>query len=109
MQKQTCPRRFEAFAYGYGIENEDTWQVRDGRKYCSYCGSLNSADFLNLAEHTRVIPTDKDYKAYIGNDKFYFQHLDREQQQRFIEVINIQDLYVLPYFVQVVNDDIGIK
>jgi hypothetical protein len=57
-----------------------------------------------------VIPTDKNYKAYIepGHRKFYFQHLSAAQQQRLIDLLNQKAVafeypgyfYQLPYFIQ---------
>ena len=60
-----CPRRDENFAYP-GLPKEDRWIDRDGRKVCSYCGSLHPDSFMEcLRDGCLVEPTDKNYKAYI--------------------------------------------
>lgn len=60
-----------------------------------------------------IIPTDKNYKLYIRingqkEQKFYFQHFNKEQRTQFIAMYNLEDrpftmfypgyFYVLPYF-----------
>jgi len=97
-----CPRREED-----GHEGVDQWREGDT---CSYCGSMNPDRFMEEAEKgTKLIPTDKKYKVYVGDHrKFYFQHLRKEQQERFIELVNAGTLvigypgyfYVLPFFTK---------
>ncbi len=64
--KHTCPSRLEAFANGYGVENEDTWREDDT---CSYCGSLNQDVFMARCAvgDVELTPTDKNYKVYVRN------------------------------------------
>lgn len=100
-----CPRRAESlFA---PRDREDRWREDNT---CSYCGSLNPDEFLRRAEASEQLgPTDKNYKVYVGaRDKFYFQHLDETQQQRFVDLHNAKKLavdypghfYVLPFFMR---------
>ena len=119
MSKHTCPRRNEG--YGYGHENEDTWRpshLDAGGRVCSFCGGLHPAEFIERVERgEQLIPTDKNYKAYIGpdNQKVYFQHLDQAQRDRLIELHNAGKIsfdypgywYRLPYFARRITDDDG--
>lgn len=114
----TCQRRFDDFAYGYGIENKDSWIQRSGKQYCSYCGSLSSEDFFKLAEScAKITPTDKSYKVYIENDKLYFQHLSENDKAKFVDLLNAYKLniaypfyfYTLPYFVNFQNGRFSLK
>lgn len=82
---------------------------------CSYCGSIHpDLLFEQIENGATITPTDKSYKIYVdlvdhrvaGAGKFYFQHLSREQQDRFIDLVNAKAVklghpgyfYVLPYF-----------
>lgn len=69
-------------------------------------------EFLERIEAgATVIPTDKNYKAYIeddsGHDKFYYETLSVEQQAKFIELYNEGKMkigfpghfYVPPFFM----------
>lgn len=85
-----CPRRAEA---PFQItEPPDRW--RDGgmgtqTRSCSYCGSAHPDDFMEaVRNHTKIGPTDKSYKLYIGDydGKFYTQHLDPDQGAEFIDL-----------------------
>ena len=103
-----CPRRGES-AGPFKLPEEDAWG--EG-KTCSYCGSLDPDVFLDRARKGEELgPTDKDYKVYVGktdNEKFYFQHLGREQRVEFVRLMNEKKLnigypghfYVLPFFVR---------
>ena len=110
-QPFTCGRRAEQGMtdadgpfVGAGV-NLDYW--RENRT-CSYCGSAHPDDvFAEIDAGVQFTPTDKSYKLYIGNHrKFYFQHFDSEQQQRFIDAINAGRVrlaapgyfYTLPFF-----------
>jgi hypothetical protein len=89
----------------------DEWMEAPRREgeltpFCSFCGSLNPAKFLDLIRQGwSVGPTDKNYKAYLsrtsespaGEDarptrhvqsKFYYVHLSPEQQREFIDLYN---------------------
>lgn len=61
-----CPRRSEVARLGYTLPYEDTWQADS----CSYCGSLHPDIFMSRLKASDVIlvPTDKNYKAYLRND-----------------------------------------
>lgn len=99
-----CPRRAEAGPM-FKLPEFDTW--RDD-KTCSYCGSMSEAAFFEALEAGDELgPTDKSYKAYIGERrKFYFQHLSPEGQNKLIQMVNDKAIkfgfpghfYVLPYF-----------
>lgn len=109
----TCPRRVEGPRYD--TLNEDYWR-EDGT--CSYCGSCSPDAFLwDIGNGVVIAPTDKDYKVYLGNGKFYFQHFDTAQKHEFIRLYNNHtikiagynheegqhdhgDFYVLPFFVR---------
>jgi len=137
MTKQTCPRRMTDFGPWEREENLDRW--RSGTSFakyandptfrnCSFCGSIDPEQFLDfVAQGWVVVPTDKDYKAYLGRPvdphpllegsevtidfeevgKFYFQHLTAEQQGRFVELLNSDQMrlaypghfYRKPYFI----------
>lgn len=101
-----CPRRQESNGV-FKLPESDEW--RDGT--CSYCGSMNPTEFMKQAsEGIELGPTDKSYKVYVGkteHQKFYFQHLSEDQKERFVVLLNTQQLnmgypghfYVLPYFI----------
>ena len=116
---QPCPRSAEfpstIFKYDTPHWGKD--------KTCSYCGSM-SPEFLFEAIELgcEIGPTDKDYKIYVnvtkevieknpsfslpgGMPKFYFQHFDRENAIKFIDLYNEgkinmpNNFYVFPYFM----------
>lgn len=114
----TCPRRLEnGNPEAYGGLNSDTY--REGRgglvgqaRGCSYCGSMSPDDFMEAVRAgTKIGPTDKNYKAYVGEmeGKFYFQHLSDDQKKEFIDLLNDKKVnlgypgyfYNLPYFASV--------
>lgn len=102
-----CPRRNEIGGLGTPtVGFYDGWR---GDDTCSYCGSLEPQLFMDRLEAgDKLIPTDKNYKAYLepGHQTFYYQHLTQEHRERFINLVNNQCitfgepgyLYVLPYF-----------
>lgn len=110
-----CPREEEGGRLD--LERETAW--RDD-KTCNFCGSLDPEEFFRRVEagHT-VIPTDKNYKAYVreSNDgqqsKVYFQHFDSLQQAKFVDLFNAKKItigyphhfYVLPFFMVLVKKD----
>jgi restriction system protein len=113
-----CPRKLENPYWNHERDKDDEWQSRDIfqevvlDKYCSHCGSLHPHVFLDLVEKgAELIPTDKDYKAYIrfkkSQTKFYFQHLSREDINRYIELSEKRKInfgypgffYKKPYFL----------
>jgi hypothetical protein len=119
-EKHTCPRRVEMWGggIGSGVELDDWRQLRplgggtapDGYRSCSYCGSLHPDDFMAaVANGDQIGPTDKSYKAYVGDPgyaKFSFQHLSEDQRREFIDRLNAHTIhigypgrfYVLPFF-----------
>lgn len=112
----SCPRRDEAFNAVSAYPTEDQWYNRGGRKTCSYCGSLSPDEFFAAVEAgTEITPTDKNYKAYVGSEKFYFQHLSVEERKRFIELLNAKKMklaypghfYRMPFFCQRVDKAAG--
>jgi hypothetical protein len=119
MTNDFCPRRLED---GRAREGSDTWRENGT---CSYCGSLHPDVLMAAIEAGEVTlgPTDKSYKIYVSpkegveltpprahllpkHAKFYFQHLSKEQQDRFIAVHNEKRMsidypghfYVTPFF-----------
>ena len=117
-----CPRG-QGPTFKPPFSGEMTWDQEDNT--CSYCGSLNPDTFMERLRKgdVEVIPTDKNYKAYLRNlegapflqhyrscpqdakctgpddcthwvtreqdqTKFYFQHLNEEQQTEFIKIFN---------------------
>jgi hypothetical protein len=124
---QPCPRSPAGEYAAAGIEydgpftdmmsGKDSHWRKDGT--CSYCGSLNNDYFMERLEKGDVEcgPTDKSYKVYVVNaggeplptpGKFYFQHLTRDQMQRFVEMANggliamgyPGHFYTLPFFIR---------
>lgn len=100
-----CPRRDEVPALPFQ-ENEDQWRENGT---CSFCGSMCPGTFMDdIKAGAELGPTDKSYKVYMPNGKFYFQHLSPEQQQEFVQLLNTKQLkigmpghfYVLPFFIQ---------
>ena len=100
-EKMVCPRRWLPAE----SDKPDAWREDNT---CSFCGSLHPDEFLRRVEAGEVLtPTDKSYKVYLGQSKFYFQHFTSNQKQRFIELLNQQRVqfaepghfYVLPYFI----------
>src|SRR6202044_1854444 len=88
---QTCPRRIEDGRIpGSPFVGSDSVDVWGKDRTCSYCGSLHPDDFIAALESgERLVPTDKNYKAYLGDHKkFYYQHLSEDQKRRFIELCN---------------------
>lgn len=110
--KLWCPRRRES---GLGVSvNVDTdpgdrWEDRNGVPCCSYCGSCHPDEFFRaVRDGEHIVPTDKNYKAYVGkaDRKFYFQHFNEAERSKFIEACNSKQItfaapghfYVLPFF-----------
>lgn len=118
----TCPRRVED-----GRAARDQTQDRyvteaDGAsgqtRRCSYCGSMAADEFMDgvRSGELEVGPTDKNYKAYVApadgsrpqTGKFYYQHLDEQQRDEFIQLHNQRTIkwgspgypYVPPYFAK---------
>lgn len=59
-----CPRRVEGAVFG--AEIKDYWGVRDGRRACSYCGSMHPDDLFEAIDlGCQVTGTDKNYKIYV--------------------------------------------
>lgn len=111
----TCPRRMTEFGPWETEEGLDGWATRDGAKRCTFCGSLDPAEFMRQVEAgEKLVPCDKNYKAYVGvsDRKFYYQHLSNPQKKRLVELLNegkIQfgfpgHFYVLPFFVEPVEE-----
>jgi hypothetical protein len=105
MKDGLCPRRPEG---PFNLPEKDEWRAD---KTCSFCGSLDPAEALKLIEAgEELCPTDKSYKMYVGGGggrKVYFQHFDREQRERLIELLNAKKIkfaypghfYVRPFFI----------
>jgi hypothetical protein len=113
---QTCPRRSESMGpWKMDEENADSWRILSDyravrQKACSFCGSLHPDDFMAAVRAgEKVGPTDKNYKAYLGegHSKFYYQHLSDDQRREFVELHNAGTMnvgvpghfYRLPFFM----------
>jgi hypothetical protein len=101
-----CPRRSEN-PRARDVVGQDWWEPDNNT--CSYCGSMSVNDFFQaINDGQELTPTDKDYKVYVGNKKFYFRHFNEEQSRLFIETLNAKMIkfaapgyfYVLPFFIQ---------
>lgn len=111
----TCGRRYDTYMGvipanpGYGQQQEDWWEPNGT---CSYCGSISPGEFWRrVTAGYEVIPTDKNYKAYVrdgtrSENKFYFQHFDQQDKEKFVEVVNAGEMHIgypgyfyrLPFF-----------
>jgi hypothetical protein len=111
-----CPRRDENFLADQRFPGPDKWNDRPGYRACSFCGSQHPDEFMAALEDGKstLIPTDKNYKAYLQTPglsnsqiKFYFQHLSAEQKMRIVELVNDRKItfgfpghfYTLPFFM----------
>jgi len=94
----------------YNLPEIAQWRDVNGYEICSYCGSLHPDKFFELiAAGEELIPTDKNYKVYVGSahKKFYFEHLSEDQKKFFVEQLNQKRIkfgipghfYVLPFFI----------
>ena len=83
-----CPRRDELGNWSvFNLPEDDS----TASGYCSFCGSMSQEDFFKkIEEGEELIPTDKNYKVYVGSahHKFYFQHLDEDGRKRFVKLMN---------------------
>lgn len=80
---------------------------------CSYCGSIApEAFFAAIAAGQELVPTDKDYKVYVGGvngQDFKFDHLNQDQMRQFIVLLTDKKLnmpepfYVRPFFIGQIN------
>jgi hypothetical protein len=74
--------------------------------------SLTPWEFLDrIKSGATVIPTDKNYKAYLeddqGHDKFYYETMTLEQRAEFVDLFNQGKIkigapgyfYVAPFFM----------
>jgi hypothetical protein len=112
-----CGRRGDLLARDDG--SKDWWSTSRGLRTCSYCGSLHPDDLFAAIEAgtcRQISGTDKNYKIYVdmgaaggsSHAKFYYQHFDEAQRDRFIALYNEKKLpleprfglYVLPYFAR---------
>jgi hypothetical protein len=83
----TCPERLYGFHPSFEAkENLDDWEMRDGKRVCSFCGSMHPDDFYKACEEAcsfnskmRIDSTDKAGKFYVYPHKFYNYHSTREE------------------------------
>ncbi len=110
-----CPRRDESHFGDTKRKLPDVFVPT-----CTYCGSISPKRFFELVEEgAEIIPTDKNYKAYVrhesfehGETKFYFQHFSQEDKQRFIQMLNDGKMkigypgyfYRLPFFAKRIEE-----
>ena len=110
---QPCPRQTNEATMQTQLDHKSHWESNGT---CSYCGSLSPDQlFKAIEDGCEIGPTDKDYKVYLegegspkvgGACKFYFQHLDGEEQIRFVNLFNLKKIqigypgyfYKLPFF-----------
>jgi hypothetical protein len=101
----SCPRRLNEFGPWDHTEGQDV-PIRDR---CPFCGSLTGDAFMvRVRAGERLGPTDKSYKVYLDDAKFYFQHLSEDQRREFFELYRDGKLnvgypgrfYVLPFFIR---------
>lgn len=111
MTDTTCPRRIHELGPWMNAEGLDDWRGDGSERTCSFCGSLHPDEFMAAVERgEELIPTDKNYKAYIGpgHRKFYYQHLSDTQRTSLIALANDGKIkfgfpgywYALPFFVR---------
>lgn len=115
-----CARRHDYSFPDDGAALEDYWYERDGHQRCSYCGSIHPETFLTLLmDGFELVPTDKNYKAYLHDrksrhvGKFYFQHFSEEQARRLVDMVNMNQIrfgapgyfYRLPYFMTLLEKE----
>lgn len=109
----SCPRRLLP-------READDW---DSDNTCTYCGSLNPAEFMARlqAQDVKLSPTDKNYKVYVENDggpmflhsykkngtivhesrdiaEFYFYHLNEIERNEFISMYNAKKVKMVEGF-----------
>ena len=106
-----CPRRDESH---FGETKRDLPDAFCPT--CSYCGSVSPKRLFEIIEAGgEIIPTDKDYKAYVRDGgaskhehKFYYRHLSAADKTRFIELYNSKKMkigypghfYRAPFFMR---------
>lgn len=90
-EPMVCPRRIEVGAdFAAQYPRHDKWRKgRGGARTCSWCGSLHP-DYVmeSMRFGSELGPTDKSYKVYLPDGKFYFQHLSEDQRREFVELYN---------------------
>lgn len=85
---QNCPRRMSIWGPWERKEGLDSWAGRGGITSqqeigltCSFCGSLHPDRFMDLIrQHWVVVPTDKNYKAYLGRPLTAGEKAQRKRQ-----------------------------
>jgi len=88
LERHTCGRRMGEMGPWGRVENIDTWKPGVVRT-CSFCGSIHPMD---LIEKIKVMGfgvierTDKNYKWYVQNHKYYRQH----DTDEFIKAYNAE-------------------
>lgn len=109
MEDMVCPR---SAGYDPAIFNGiDENEFEADPTVCSFCGSMHPDIAMQKIEAGElVVPTDKSYKIYIGEEhkKFYFQHLSEDQMKRIVQLLNEKKInfaepghfYVKPFFIQ---------
>jgi hypothetical protein len=109
MEHKGCPRGNMEIGVFTKFAKTAKWDKDEGKRRCSYCGSLHPDDFMERVKAGEILTgTDKNYKVYIGvHDKFYWYHLSEDQMKEFVDLWNEKKLnlepkfgiYKLPYFV----------
>lgn len=92
LERITCPRRTGEFG---PWEHEDKLDSYSEFGECSFCGSLSPTVFFEAIERgEKIIPTDKNYKAYIrmtnseAIDHYQAQieqHIEHEKADGYVE------------------------
>lgn len=86
LERQTCGRRMSDFGPWTRKENIDHWKGSVGNRTCSFCGSLHPSDLIEKVKQEGygiISSTDKSYKIYVGNSKYYTYHNTDESIEFF--------------------------
>lgn len=79
LERQTCKARMSDMGPLSGMDGIDYWQIREGKKYCSYCGSMHPMDVIKAIKEkgfSVIERSDKSYKWYIDDTKKYYRYHD---------------------------------
>ena len=107
IERQCCPGHYvvpEVFKFSVDKKtnpNPDRWDIRDGIRTCSYCGSIHPDDLIKLLEEHGlgiIEESTKSYKWYINIPngkycKFYLVHGENTDfGERYGELVLLNNL-----------------
>lgn len=115
IRRDTCPRRFSNFGPWEREEGLDGWgphHMNASLRSCTFCGSLHPDEFMARIKvdepKSKLNFSDKAYKTYVGDLKFYWEHLSEEQMREFVQLWNerkvTSEYGALPYFMRILNE-----